>query len=135
MSKPFAWPIRVYYEDTDVGGVVYYANYLRYMERARTEYLRDKGFHQQDLMDVEGIMFVVVQAELTFRKPARFDELVYATVTIEDATRVSVRFGQEIRRGAPDGELLVSGVIRGACLDARTFKPRAIPQRILETST
>ncbi len=135
MSTPYAWPIRVYYEDTDVGGVVYYANYLRYMERARTEYLRDKGFEQQDLMAVEGIMFAVVHADVTFRRPARFDELIYATVAIEDATRVSVRFAQEIRRHTPDGELLVSAVIRGACLDVKTFQPRAIPQRILETST
>ena len=129
----FAWPVRVYYEDTDVGGVVYYANYLRFMERARTEYLRDKGFEQDDLMTGEGVMFVVVQVEVTFRKPARFNDMLAVTVDIEDTTRTSVRFRQDVYRGrVEEGELLVQGLVRGACLDAKTFRPRAIPRAIVE---
>ncbi|MEO0423237.1 MAG: tol-pal system-associated acyl-CoA thioesterase [Pseudomonadota bacterium] len=132
MSDVFAWPVRVYYEDTDVGGVVYYANYLRFMERARTEYLRAKGFEQDTLMAREGVIFVVVQAEVTFRKPARFNDMLAVTVSIDDSTRTSVRFGQNVYRDSVDGELLVEGSIRGACLDVNTFRPRAIPTAIVE---
>ena len=132
----FVWPVRVYYEDTDVGGVVYYANYLRFMERARTEYLRHKGFEQDALIANEGVMFVVVQVEVTFRRPARFNDMLAVTVEIADSTRTSVHFRQKVYRGSADGgELLVEGLIRGACLDATTFRPRAIPQAIVETST
>lgn len=130
-NSVFSWPVRVYYEDTDVGGVVYYANYLRFMERARTEYLRARGFEQDTLMAEEGVMFVVVQAEVTFRRPARFNDMLAVTVTIEDSTRTSVRFGQNVYRDNTEGELLVQGLIRGACLDATTFRPRAIPPAIV----
>ena len=134
MSEVFSWPVRVYYEDTDVGGVVYYANYLRFMERARTEFLRAKGFEQDRLMKQEGVIFVVVQAEVTFRKPARFNDMLAVTVTIEDSTRTSVRFGQNVYRDSVDGELLVEGLIRGACLDVNSFRPRAIPTAIVENT-
>ncbi len=134
MSEVFSWPVRVYYEDTDVGGVVYYTNYLRFMERARTEFLRAKGFEQDSLMAKEGVIFVVVQAEVTFRKPARFNDMLAVTVTIEDSTRTSVRFGQNVYRDSVDGELLVEGLIRGACLDVNSFRPRAIPTAIVENT-
>ncbi len=130
-AAAFSWPVRVYYEDTDVGGVVYYANYLKFMERARTEYLRDMGFEQDQLIRDEGVIFVVVQAEVTFRRPARFNDMLAVTVTIADTTRTSVTFHQDVWR---DGELLVQGVIRGACLDAESFRPRAIPKAIAEKS-
>jgi acyl-CoA thioester hydrolase len=134
-GEVFSWPVRVYYEDTDVGGVVYYANYLRFMERARTEYLRHKGFEQDELMAGEGVMIVVVQVEVSFRRPARFNDLLSVTVQIEDTTRTSVRFRQNVYRGgAEDGELLVEGIIRGACVDAKTLRPRAIPKAILEST-
>lgn len=132
-AASFVWPVRVYYEDTDVGGVVYYANYLRFMERARTEFLREKGFEQDVLMQEEGVMFVVVQAEMTFRRPARFNDMLAVTVDIEDSTRTSVRFAQQVYRGDVGGELLVAGSIRSACLDATSFRPRAMPRAIVES--
>lgn len=132
MTNAFQWPVRVYYEDTDVGGVVYYANYLKFMERARTEYLRARGFEQDRLMAEDGIMFAVVQAELVFRKPGRFNDLLYVSCAIEEHTRTTVRFAQDVHRA--DGDLLCEGRIRAACLDVRTLRPRAIPERILEAA-
>jgi len=121
----------VYYEDTDVGGVVYYANYLKFMERARTEYLRAHGFEQDRLMGEDGVMFAVVQAELTFRKPGRFNDLLLVSCVIEEHTRTTVSFAQEVRRG---DELLCEGRIRAACLDVHSLRPRAIPDRVLEVA-
>ena len=131
MSARFEWPVRVYYEDTDVGGVVYYANYLRFMERARTEYLRARGFEQDRLMAEDGVMFAVVQAELTFRKAGRFNDLLYVSCVIYEHTRTTVSFAQEVRR---NDELLCEGRIRAACLDVRSLRPRAIPERVLEAA-
>jgi acyl-CoA thioester hydrolase len=132
LSEKFLWPVRVYYEDTDVGGVVYYANYLKFMERARTEYLRARGFEQDRLMAEDGIMFAVVNAELTFRKAARFNDLLYVSCAIEEHTRTTVRFAQDVQRAG--GELLCEGRIRAACLDVRSLRPRAIPDRVLEAA-
>ena len=131
MSARFEWPVRVYYEDTDVGGVVYYANYLRFMERARTEYLRARGFEQDRLMAEDGVMFAVVQAELTFRKACRFNDLLHVSCVIYEHTRTTVSFAQEVRR---NDELLCEGRIRAACLDVRSLRPRAIPERVLEAA-
>ena len=131
MSATFEWPVRIYYEDTDVGGVVYYANYLKFMERARTEYLRARGFEQDRLMAEDGVMFAVVQAELTFRRAARFNDLLHVSCAVEEHTRTTVRFAQNVRRGE---ELLCEGRIRAACLDVRNLRPRAIPERVLEAA-
>jgi acyl-CoA thioester hydrolase len=131
LSAIFEWPVRIYYEDTDVGGVVYYANYLRFMERARTEYLRARGFEQDRLMAEDGIMFAVVHAELTFRRAARFNDLLHVSCAVEEHTRTTVRFAQSVRRG---DELLCEGRIRAACLDVKSLRPRAIPDRVLEVA-
>ena len=127
MSKVFSIPIRVYYEDTDAGNVVYYANYLKFMERARTEWLRALGFEQDELSRREGILFAVHSAKLDFMKPARFNELLQATVQITKRGNASITFAQQIRR---DSLTLCEGEVRVACLNATTFAPCPIPERI-----
>jgi len=129
--SPFIWPVRVYYEDTDAGGVVYYANYLKFMERARTEWLRSLGIEQEPLLREDNVMFVVADMEAKFRRPARFGELLEVTSEVAESRRASITFAQEIwRGGAGAGELLLSGRVRVACLDARTFRPRSLPDRL-----
>lgn len=128
----FHWDVRVYYEDTDAGGIVYYANYLKYMERARTEWLRSLGVDQSVLMEQKGVMFVVVSADARYLKPARFDDVLNVSCRVLSKTRTSLIFEQEIRRGDRDGELLVSGTIRAACVSADSLKPRPIPADLLE---
>src|SRR5690242_13623910 len=121
----FLWKVRVYYEDTDLGGVVYHANYLRFMERARTEWLRSLGFEQDDLRDHHGVLFVVVDAAVSFRRPARFNDALRVTVEVKRSARASIEFHQEVRGASPGAELFCSGEIRVACIDADTFKPTA----------
>jgi len=128
----FSWPVRVYYEDTDLGGVVYYANYLRFMERARTEWLRQLGVDQTRLLDDRGLIFVIVSAEIRYVQPARFNDELYVTVALESARRTAMTFAQEIRRGGLDGELLTQGRVQAACVEAANFRPRAIPPDIIE---
>ena len=127
MSKCFTWPVRVYYEDTDSGGVVYYANYLKFFERARTEWLRNFGLNQDKLAQEEGLIFVVRRAELEFERPARLDDLLELTVEPLKLARVYVQLAQEARRGA---EVLARAEIQVACLTRHNFKPAAIPQFI-----
>ena len=127
--QPFSIPIRVYYEDTDAGGVVYYANYLKYMERARTEWLRQLGFEQRVLAQADGIVFAVRSATLEFLKPARFDDLLWATLRISERGGASLGFEQSLTR---DEVTLCQGTVRIACLDANEFVPRPIPARIRE---
>ncbi len=124
----FSIPIRVYYEDTDAGGVVYYANYLKFMERARTEWLRSLGFEQAELARDPGVLFAVRSASLEFLKPAHFDDLLDATVEVQERGRASLTFSQRIRRGA---EVLCEGEVRVACLEAKSFAPCPIPAAIL----
>jgi len=128
----FFWDVRVYYEDTDAGGIVYYANYLKFMERARTEWLRSLGVDQSELLRVQHLMFVVVSAELRYLKPARFDDELCVSCRVIGTTRTSVTFEQEIRRGGREGELLVSGSLRAACVDSQRLRPSAIPPALLE---
>jgi len=128
----FSWPVRVYWEDTDGGGVVYYANYLKYLERARSEWLRALGIDQAALAREERIQFAVVEAQMRYRKPAKYDDLLYANARVESYRGASVVFAQEIRRGAPDGESLLTATIRAACLDSDTLKPRPLPAALLE---
>ena len=125
----FAWPVRVYWEDTDAGGIVYYANYLRFMERARTEWLRSVGVEQAVLQQEHGLMFVVVDAQTRFHRPARYAEMLHVSCDIEESRRASLTFRQNIVRGE---ELLVSGTVRVACLDAQSFRPHPLPDEILE---
>jgi acyl-CoA thioester hydrolase len=129
LSKAFIWPVRVYYEDTDAGGVVFYANYLKYMERARTELLRAKGFEQDELMINDGIIFAVRSLQIDYRKPARFNQLLQVSAEIKLLKKASLEFFQKITHA---NNLLVSSDVRIACLDVNTMKPKAIPQNLLE---
>jgi acyl-CoA thioester hydrolase len=124
---PFTWRARVYWEDTDGGGVVYYANYLKFMERARTEWLRSRGHVQSELADEYGYVFAVVEAKVSYRKPARLDDELLITVVPVPEGRVSVRFQQTISRG---DVVLTEGEVRVACVDAKTFRPRPLPDFI-----
>jgi acyl-CoA thioester hydrolase len=123
--KPFSWPVRVYYEDTDTGGIVYYANYLKFFERARTEWLRNFGLNQDKLAQEEGLIFVVHRATLYFLRPARLDDMLEVTVEPLKIAGVYVELAQEARR---NGELLARAEVRVACLRQRDRKPAAIPQ-------
>lgn len=129
MNNPFVWPVRVYYEDTDAGSVVFYANYLKYMERARTELLRAKGFEQDDMMANEGIIFAVRSLQIDYLKPARFNQLLQVSADIKNIKKASLEFLQKITH---DNNLLVTSEVRIACLDVITMKPKAIPQNLLE---
>jgi len=123
----FTIPVRVYWEDTDAGGIVYYANYLRFLERARTEWLRAQGIDQVALARDERLQFAVVEAHVTYHRPAKFDDRLQVSVQLVEQGKASVVMAQEIRRGTPDGELLVSATIRAACLDSDSLKPRPLP--------
>jgi acyl-CoA thioester hydrolase len=123
----YRFPVRVYWEDTDAGGVVYYASYLKFLERARTEWLRTLGVDQMRMMHDERLQFVVVEANVRYHRPARFDDELLVTVTLDAMRGASVVMGQEIRRGGAAGELLVTATVRAACLDAVSLKPRPLP--------
>ncbi len=121
--------MRVYWEDTDAGGIVYYANYLKFMERARTEWLRALGVDQVRLKDDHGLMFVVVDVEAHYRKPARYGDQLQVTCKVSETSRASLTLDQEVYRGRPSsGELLLDGRVRAACLDAQSYRPRPLPQ-------
>lgn len=123
----FIWPVRVYYEDTDSGGVVYYANYLKFMERARTEWLRALGFEQDALISEDGVMFAVRRCSVDYLRPARFNEQLQVSAVMTERKRTSIVFEQEVSRGE---EVLCRGLIRIVCLDAQRFRPVAIPERM-----
>jgi acyl-CoA thioester hydrolase len=129
-ASAFHWRIRVYYEDTDVGGVVYHANYLRYLERARTEWLRHHGVVQSRLLAERGLQFVIVAMELRFIAPARLDDALHSTVDQCERRGASLRFSQQLLRPA-DNAVLVTANSRAALLDATTFRPRPIPEDLL----
>ena len=131
MSR-FSWEARVYWEDTDGGGIVYYANYLRYLERARTEWLRQRGIVQSVLARDAGILFAVVALSVEYRSAARLDDLLHISCLPERAGPATLGFRQDIRRGSATGELLLEGSARVACLDAATLRPRRLPAAILE---
>ncbi len=127
----FTWPVRVYYEDTDSGGVVYYANYLKFMERARTERLRALGFEQDSLRSEQGILFTVHSIQVDFRQPAHFNDALEVSAGIGEQRRASLTFDQQVcRRG--ESTVLCSGKIRVACVDADSFRPAPIPGFIIE---
>jgi len=125
----FVWPVRVYWEDTDAGGVVYYANYLKFMERARSEWLRAFGFEQDALRDEPGIVFVVRRVEIDYLSPARFNEQLEVSVALHEAGRASLSVRQELMRGS---DRLAEAVVTLACVDAIRFKPVRIPEPILQ---
>ncbi|MDH4258817.1 MAG: tol-pal system-associated acyl-CoA thioesterase [Gammaproteobacteria bacterium] len=130
----FTFPVRVYWEDTDAGGVVYHASYLRFMERARSEWLRALGIDQAALIRDERLQFVVVEAQIRYHRPARYDDELQVSVVVTERGRASWTMAQEIRRTSPAGELLVSATIRAACLDSESLKPRPLPASLLANS-
>ena len=148
-NSTFSWPVRVYYEDTDAGGVVYHSNYLNFMERARTEWLRALGFEQTYLRDVLKVIFVVHSAQIAFKKPAKFNDLLTISSEIGKIGQGSLQFLQKISVNQPSNQpskqpsnqlsnqpshaetvMLVEATIKVACVDADTFKPTAIPKEI-----
>ena len=122
----FKFPVRVYYEDTDRGGVVYYANYLRYFERARSEWLRSLGVNQEHMAAVEGIGFVVARAEVDFRIGARLDDLLDVTVKVVEKKKTYFWLEQEARRG--DGQVCAAARIQAACVRHADMRPQQIPE-------
>lgn len=132
VSAKFTIPVRVYWADTDAGGVVYHSNYLDYCERARTEWLRDRGFSQHRLAADEGVLFTVVHLSIDFRRPARLDDLLEVRSGAELAGAATVEFNQEVWRESPGPELLASVHVRVACVDAATFRPRRLPVSLRE---
>ncbi|MDH3713255.1 MAG: tol-pal system-associated acyl-CoA thioesterase [Gammaproteobacteria bacterium] len=131
-SAVFTWPVRVYYEDTDAAGLVYYANYLKYLERARTEFLRALGFEQDALRREHGVVFVVRKLTIDYLAAARFNEMLSATVQIDRARRASIDFLQTVTHA---GELCCSAEVKVACLDLAVRRPCAIPKAITEELT
>ncbi len=130
----FIHPVRVYYEDTDHGGVVYYANYLKFMERARTEWLRALGFEQDALINNDNLIFAVRSVQVDYLKPAHFNDALEASAKVVRRGRAGIDFEQEVRR---DGEVLCRGLVKLAALHADTLRPRPLPdalQRRLEES-
>ena len=147
----FVWPVRIYYEDTDSGGVVYYANYLKFMERARTEWLRSLGVEQDELITHDAVIFAVHSVAMDYLRPARFNDLLWVTVALAERGRASLSFQQHVvrafpeRRNGPVGRverneyeeligdkatMLCNGQIRIACLDSNTMRPRSIPSHL-----
>jgi acyl-CoA thioester hydrolase len=124
MPSVFTWAVRVYYEDTDAGGIVFYANYLKFFERARTEWLRAAGIGQQELLEQQGAVFVVKHASLDYHAPARLDDQLTLTLTVEKLGRASVQFAQQAWRGE---QLLTSADVKVGCVDAATMRPRPLP--------
>lgn len=129
LIQNFSWPIRVYYEDTDSGGVVYHSNYLNFMERARTEWLRALGFEQTVLKDELGVIFVVHSMNITFKKPACFNDLLQVKSQLIKKGHGSIEFIQAILR---DEQVLLEANVKLACVDVKTFKPLGIPAIIKE---
>ena len=133
MTTPFVFPIRIYWEDTDAGGIVFYANYLKFFERARTEWLRSLGIQQQVLKEESGGMFVVSETQIKYFSPARLDDLLEVTARTAEAGRASLVLAQQAWLTI-DGErkLLAEGTIRIGWVDSNTLKPGRIPAAILE---
>ena len=128
----FSWQLRVYYEDTDSGGVVYYANYLRFMERARTEWMRSLGFEQDQLIREKGVLFAVRSAHVEYLRPARFNDLLCVDLDLVRRGRASLTFNQSIARCDNKQQALCCGEIKIACLEAASFRPHPIPDFILQ---
>lgn len=124
----FSLPIRVYIEDTDAGGIVYYVNYLKFMERSRTEFLRSLGYDKPAILD-GGLLLVVHTAQVVYRRPARLDDQLEVTTEVAKIARTYVEFQQNILRG---NELLCEGLIRIACVSSETMKPNPIPATMFE---
>ncbi|MDD2881720.1 MAG: tol-pal system-associated acyl-CoA thioesterase [Rhodoferax sp.] len=135
-KETFHWPVRVYWEDTDAGGIVFYANYLKFFERSRTEWLRAKGISQHALRETTGGMFVVGQADVRYLKSARLDDELMVTTSLLDAGRASMTIHQQAFLTSPGGTvLLCEATIRAGWVNAETLKPGRIPAQILQALT
>ena len=133
----FRYPVRIYWEDTDAGGIVFYANYLKFFERARTEWLRERGVGQQQLRELTGGMFVVSDAQLRYHRPARLDDELIVTAQLQETGRASLTIGQQALlkpEQMTDSRpvLLCEGTIRIGWVDAATMRPARMPGFLLE---
>ncbi|MDQ6646306.1 MAG: tol-pal system-associated acyl-CoA thioesterase [Pseudomonadota bacterium] len=126
---PFVWPVRVYWEDTDAGGVVYHASYVRFLERARTEWMRALGVDQMAFKQETGLAFLVREMRLDFLKPALLDDELSVTVEVKERRAASILFTQTITRA--DGNCLVRASVRVACVDLKRMRPAAIPADLI----
>lgn len=131
-TKPFELPVRVYYEDTDAQGVVYYANYFRFMERARTEWLEAMGVDHITMMNEDNRILVVTEAHAKFLIPARLGDSLSVTASLLRLGRATFEIEQNIYRGGTEGELLIQGGVTAAYLSADTMKPKRIPRTFFE---
>ena len=129
LSIQFEWPVQVYWEDTDAGGVVYHSQYLNFMERARTEWLRHLGFIQTQMRETLGVLFVVRHIDMNYKKPAKFDDALIVRTCLINQGRSFITFEQSILRGE---EMLTSATVKVVCIDAEKFKPVSIPKLMLE---
>ena len=129
-AETFTWPLRVYYEDTDAGGVVYHANYLRFMERARNEWLRAMGHPVEQIVEQEKKLFVVRSVQIQFARPARLSDELRVSAEVIESRRASMRLRQQVVRGAD--ELLVSAEVELAMVDSQSFRPVRLPAFLTE---
>ena len=127
----FIFPVRVYYEDTDVAGIVYYANYLRFLERGRTEWLRDIGIDQTALIE-EGLAFAVVDLSIKYIQPARFNDLLEVVTEVNKASRESLIFKQYIRDQQRQDHIYCRAEVKAACIDMKLLKPKALPKQLVK---
>jgi acyl-CoA thioester hydrolase len=133
MQPALIWPVRVYWEDTDAGGIVFYANYLKFFERARTEWLRSLGVGQQALREQTGGIFVVSQTDVRYHRPARLDDQLLVTVSLVETGRASLTIRQQVLLPTePQDTVLCDGTIRVGWVDASTFKPARFPSTLLD---
>ena len=127
----FIFPVRVYYEDTDVAGIVYHANYLRFFERGRTEWLRELGIDQTVLIE-QGLAFAVTKMNIDYLKPARFNDLLEVVTEIQSSKRASLVFKQTIRDKQRPNLIYSKAEVKAACIDMKSLKPKALPKQLLE---
>lgn len=133
-AAEFFWPVRIYWEDTDAGGIVFYANYLKFFERARTEWLRARGIHQQALRERAGGQFVVSEVQLRFERPARLDEVLQVSARLVEAGRASFKLEQRALRPETDGgtTLCCAATVRVGWVDTHSLRPRRLPEDVLQ---
>lgn len=131
-AETFSWPVRVYFEDSDAQGLVYYANYFKFMERARTEWIRALGVEQDVLLEQQRRLFVVVETQAEFVQPARFNDQLVVTAALLERARASFLLEQRIHRDRLDGDLICRGTTRAAFLNADTMKPARLPDTFFQ---
>ena len=130
--KPYIWQARVYYEDTDAGGVVYYANYLKFLERARTEWLRSLGVEQDELVQARNLLFAVRSVNIAYKQPARFNDLLAITVEPHTLRPASISIRQKITQSHDEAVLLANADVNVVCLQADDFTPLSIPSDLFK---